>query len=130
MAELKRWRLRCGRPADHEPIIGEMTSYNLKAIGARKLGPAPAALGLAGVTVYTLRHSHASALHYAGWTVPAAARRLGHGPALHVTHYAHVIDALEGQPHHADLDALIAAARADVPRAFPALGEQRLDLAL
>jgi integrase len=130
MRDLKAWRLESGRPGDDEPIIGLMTSFNLKAIGARKLGPAAKALGLDGVTIYTLRHTHASALHYAGWTVPAAARRLGHGPALHVTHYAHVIDALEGQPRYSDLEALIAAARADVPRAFPKLGRQPLDLAL
>ena len=49
-----------------------------------------------GVRLYDLRHSHASALHYAGFTVPEAARRLGHGPALHVETYAHVIDAIAG----------------------------------
>lgn len=114
MAELRRWRLESGGRGD-EPIIGPMSVYNFKAWGTRKLGPA--ALKLVGrddVTVYTFRHAHASALHYCGWTVPAAARRLGHGPALHVTHYAHVIDALEGQPRYADLDALYVAARAEV----------------
>jgi integrase len=131
MAELKRWRLESGRPGDDQPIIGPMTSYNLKAFGNRKLGPlAETLLGRDDVTVYALRHAHASALHYAGWTVPAAARRLGHGPALHVTHYAHVIDALEGQPHHADLDALIAIARAEVPSRFPKLGDGAAGLAL
>lgn len=43
------------------------------------------------VTLYTLRHTHASALHYCGSTVPEAARRLGHGPGLHVETYAHVL---------------------------------------
>jgi hypothetical protein len=62
---------------------------------------------------YTLRHKHASACHYARFTVPEGARRLGHGPGLHVETYAHVIDALGGQ-RYADLDALIAAARADL----------------
>jgi hypothetical protein len=41
-----------------------------------------------GPEAHDLRHSHASALHYAGFTVPDAARRLGHGPALHVETYA------------------------------------------
>lgn len=108
------------------PIVGPMTSHLLKKIGYRTLGPAAKAItGRDDVTVYTLRHTHASALHYAGWTVPAAARRLGHGPALHVTHYAHVIDALEGQPHYAGLDALITAARADVPAAARAWEARR-----
>jgi len=60
-----------------------------------------------------LRHTHASACHYAGFTLPEAARRLGHGPGLHLQTYAHVIDALDGK-RYADLDALIAAARADL----------------
>jgi integrase len=114
MAELRAWRLQSGGRGE-DPIIGEISVYNFKAFGTRKFGPTAAkATGRKDVTVYTLRHTHASALHYCGWTVPAAARRLGHGPALHVTHYAHVIDALEGQPHYADLDALYLAARAEV----------------
>jgi integrase len=107
-----------------------MSTYNLKRIGAKLGRAARDLIGRDDVTLYSLRHTHASALHYAGFTVPAAARRLGHGPALHVTTYAHVIDALDGQPHYADLDALIAAARADVPRAFPKLTGNGLRLAL
>lgn len=73
------------------------------------------------VTLYTLRHSHASALHYAGFTVPEAARRLGHGGGLHIDTYSHVIDSLSGE-RHAGLDALIDSARADLmfPRSSPA----------
>ncbi len=41
-----------------------------------------------------------------------------HAATEHLTTYAHVVKALEGRPHHADLDALISAARADL--AFPA----------
>jgi integrase len=115
MAELRRWRLASGRPDGDEAIIGPMTDYNLKRIGSQKVtATARTLFGRDDVTIYTLRHTHASALHYCGWTVPAAARRMGHGPALHVTHYAHVIDALEGKARHADLDALYAAARAEV----------------
>jgi hypothetical protein len=43
-----------------------------------------------------------------------AARRLGHGGALHLKTYAHVIDSLEDKPRHADLDALIGAARVEL----------------
>ena len=69
------------------------------------------------VSLYTLRHSHASACHYAGLTIPEAARRLGHGPGLHVETYAHVIDRMTGTRHD-DLDQLIRAARAELE--FPA----------
>ncbi len=71
---------------------------------------AKAATGRDDVTLYTLRHTHASACHYAGFTIPEAARRLGHGTGLHVTTYAHVVDSISGKRYE-DLDALIAAAR-------------------
>jgi integrase len=62
------------------------------------------------VRLYDLRHAHASALHYCSYTTPEAAERLGHGPALHIETYAHVIRAMSGQ-RYASLDELIAAAR-------------------
>ncbi len=74
------------------------------------------------VTVRTLRHSHASALHYADFTVPAAARRMGHSGAVHLNTYAHVIDALDGKSKYADLDALIVAAQSEVALKLPGLG--------
>ena len=78
------------------------------------------ATGRDDVTVYTLRHSHASALHYAGYTPPEAAARLGHGLDLHWRTYAHVVEQLRGRRYDG-LDALLEAARADprVPRGFP-----------
>jgi integrase len=98
-----------------EPIIGPTTKHAMVQWAIKRLTPATrAACGRDDLTTYTLRHSHASALHYAGYTVPSAARRLGHSPAVHIGYYAHVIDALEGKPHHDDLDALIAAARAEL----------------
>jgi integrase len=48
------------------------------------------------VTLYTLRHTHASfaGCYVNGFTIAEAARRLGHGPGLHVETYAHVIDGM------------------------------------
>jgi integrase len=103
--ELKAWRLESGRPADDEPIIGPMSPNAMKLWGRRHLP--------AGVRLYDLRHAHASALHYCGFTVPEAARRLGHGPGLHVETYAHAIDSMTGTPYDG-LDALIAAARTEL----------------
>jgi integrase len=100
--ELKRWRLEAGRPGDDQPIVGEMTENATKLWSRRHLP----------LRLYDLRHSHASALHYAGFTVPEAAERLGHGPALHVETYAHVIRSMSGK-RYSNLDELIAAARAD-----------------
>lgn len=109
--ELKQWRMQAGRPGDDEPIIGDATASALNQWTWKTLKPKVAdVLGRADVTLYTLRHSHASALHYAGFTVIDAARRMGHGPMLHVKTYAHVIDAL-GATRYRDLNELIAAAR-------------------
>jgi integrase len=89
--ELKVWQLRSGRPGGNEPIIGAMTPNAMKLWGRRVLRPAAKAAtdGREDVTLYTLRHTQASACHYAGFTIPEAARRLGHGPGLHVETYAH-----------------------------------------
>lgn len=113
--ELKAWQLQSGRPAAAEPIIGAMTANAMKCWGRGSLRSAAktATGGREDVTLYTLRHSHASACHCAGFTIPEAARRLGHGAGLHVETYAHVIDALDGQRYE-NLDALIVAARAQL----------------
>jgi integrase len=111
--QLKEWRLQAGRPGDGEPIVGPMTANALRLWGAKRLRSAIDAATdgrIADATVYTLRHGHASALHYSNFTVPEAARRMGHGGALHLRTYAHVIESMGGQ-RHSDLDALIADAR-------------------
>jgi hypothetical protein len=102
--ELKAWRLESGGRGE-EPIVGEI-SQNAMRLWARRALPD-------GVTLYRLRRTHASALHYCGYTLPAAARRMGHGPQLHLRTHAHVIDAL-GDTRYAGLDTLIAAARAEL----------------
>ncbi len=115
LAELKRWRMESGRPAEDEPIVGPMTDRALGLWGWKRLAPAiQQVTGRDGANLYLLRHTHASACHYAGFTVPEAAARLGHSGQVHLGIYAHVITTLSGRPHHADLDALIAAARAEV----------------
>ena len=75
------------------------------------------------VTLYTLRHSHASVLHYCGWTVPDAAERLWHSAVVHVGVYAHPIKVI-GARRYRDLDDLIAKARGDLecPQSAPSNG--------
>jgi integrase len=115
--ELKAWRLESGRPGDDQPVIGAMSPNALKLWGRRHLSR--------GLRLYDLRHAHASALHYCGFTVPEAARRLGHGPGLHVETYAHAIDAISGTRYDG-LDALIAAARSELGfrQSSAVIGEQ------
>lgn len=93
--------------------------------GARRRHLASAGQSVTGrddITLYTLRHTHASLCHYAGLTVPEAARRLGHSPALHIATYAHVIEGLQGRRFDG-FDELIEASREEL-----AGGRRRRDL--
>lgn len=119
--ELREWRMRAGRPADNERIV-PMTESGLRSWGKQVLRPAIKAATdgrITDGTLYRLRHSHASALHYCNFTVPEAARRMGHGPGLHLSTYAHCMEM--GGQRWADLDAMLSAARTDpgVSSAFP-----------
>ena len=80
---------------------------------------------IAKASTYPLRHSHASALHYAGFTVPEAAGRMGHTQQTHVLHYAHVL-AMGRTERYAGLDELYAASALKGSRRSggQALGEQ------
>ena len=77
--ELKRWRLASGG-RDEDPIVGSLGEAGLRLWSYKHFKPAALEIaGRADVTTYTLRHTHASALHYAGWTVPEAAGAWGTG---------------------------------------------------
>jgi integrase len=92
-AELREWRLVSGRPGDREPIVGSMSANAVRLRTRKRLRPVAAQVtGREDVTLYTLRHTHASLCHYAGIALPAAAARLGHSIAIHVATYAHVIE--------------------------------------
>lgn len=115
--ELRQWHLASGRPGPDAPIVGDMSPNASRLWNRRVLRPLTQEIaGRSDVTLYTLRHSHASALHYAGYTTPEAAERLGHDDVTHLKTYAHVIRSLRGTRYE-DLDALITAARsaASVP---------------
>lgn len=111
LSALKAWRLEAGRPADDQPIIGlDARQMNYWNVRFRELAEQAADREEGRLTAYTLRHTHASLLHYAGYTVPRAAERMGHTQVEHLNTYAHVIDGL-GDKRWPDLDTLIAAAR-------------------
>jgi integrase len=110
LAELRAWQLESGGRG-RDPIVGDMTENALKLWGSKHLRPRVSEVTggrIAKASTYTLRHTHASALHYAGFTVPEAARRLGHSNETHLIYYAHVLDM--GGERYADLDALHVAA--------------------
>ena len=93
-----------------------MTENAMRLWATRRLRPEVEAATdgrITDATVYLLRHSHASMLHYAKFTLPEAARRMGHGGGLHLQTYAHVIDGM-GDQRYEDLDDLIAGARAEL----------------
>ena len=121
---LRAWQLESGGRGD-EPIVGLLGRDGLSLWAYKHLDlAARRAIGRDDVTLYTLRHSHASALHYCGWTVPDAAERMGHSAVVHMGIYAHPIKVI-GAQRYRDLDDLIAEGpgRAGVPPECP---EQRL----
>jgi integrase len=117
MRELRSWRMRSGRPADDQPIVGPMSENAMKCWGRGVLRRAIKVASNGRIedgSLYLLRHSHASSLHYCStFTVPEAARRMGHGAELHLRTYAHAMETMSGRCWP-DLDAMISAARADL----------------
>ena len=110
--ELNAWRLQSGGRGD-EPIIGPLTASGLASWGEDHFKPlALEVTGRSDVSLYTLRHTHASALHYCGWTVPDAAARMGHSGIVHLRTYAHPMAQLSAR-RWPDVDSLIADARAE-----------------
>ena len=108
---LREWQLESGgRGKDR---IVPMTNQALKLWGTRTLRKRIREVTGGRIekgSTYTLRHTHASALHYAAFTLPEAARRMGHKPETHLRHYAHVL-AMLPEERYPSLDALYAAAR-------------------
>jgi integrase len=110
--ELRAWQMESGgRGAD--TIVGEMTDGALKQWGTKRLRPRVLVVTggrIVKASTNTLRHSHASALHYANYTVPEAAGRMGHTQQTHILHYAHIL-AMGRTERYEDLDELYGTAR-------------------
>lgn len=112
-AELRAWRLASGGRGD-DPVIPmtarQMNAWNPKLRAMLKR----AGIEHPSASAYTLRHTHASLLHYATFTIPEAAERMGHSEVVHMRDYAHPLTTLRGK-RYADLNAAIAAFRDAVP---------------
>lgn len=112
--DLREWRLASGRPADTAHVLpgqggGEWTEVAYEQWRARVWAKALDDAGLPYRRVYDLRHSFASLLLHEGRSVIDVARQLGHGAALTMGVYGHVIDDLEDAPRIAAEDAIAAA---------------------
>jgi len=112
LQELRVWQVESGGRG-RDPIVGPMTANALKLWGTKRLRPRVLAVTegrIPKASTNMLRHSHASALHYAGFTVPEAAGRMGHTQQTHILHYAHIL-AMGRSERYEGLDDLYAAAR-------------------
>lgn len=94
-----------------------------KSWARRAFGRAADAAGRPDATPYTARHSFASLLLHEGRSVIYVARQLGHGAALTLGTYGHVIDELEGTPQMPAEDAIRAARGTPVPSGFPRVAD-------
>ena len=89
---------------------GEWTEVAYEQWRGRVWAEALERVGLAYQRPYDLRHSFASLLLHEGRSVIYVARQLGHGAALTMGTYGHVIDELEDQPRVSAEDAIAAPA--------------------
>lgn len=113
-ADLRAWRLQCGRPADDALVLldhhGQPISYaSLNRWRERVWAPALEAAGVPYQRPYDLRHSFASLLAHEGRPVTYIAAQLGHSAQESLRTYQHVIAELEDQPHVSAEDAIRAA---------------------
>ena len=115
-----------GRPSERVHVLpgqdgGEWSEVAYEQWRKRTWTNALDKVGLPYQRPYDLRHSFASLLLHEGRSVIYVARQLGHGAALTMSDYGHVIDELEDQPNIPAEDAILAARRgSDVRRKFGA----------
>ena len=114
--DLREWRLASGRPDDRTPVIPALDGAGMSenAFEMWRSRAWTAALTAAAAPYqrpYDLRHSFASLLLHEGRSVIYVARQLGHGAALTMKTYGHVIDELEDAPRMAAEDAITDARR-------------------
>jgi integrase len=110
-ADLAAWRLASGRPGDDALVFadedgGEWTANAFNKWRARQFRGAITAAVLEHARPYDLRHSFASLLLHEGRSPIYVARQLGHGAALTMGTYGHVIDELEDAPRLGAEDAI------------------------
>ncbi|XAY03469.1 integrase [Paraconexibacter sp. AEG42_29] len=124
-SDLSQWKLASDETEPGDLIFpsehGEVwTQEAYKSWSRRAFSRAAAAAGRPDATPYTARHSFASLLLHEGRSVIYVARQLGHGAALTLGTYGHVIDEFEDAPRLPAEDAIRAARGSDVPSEFRA----------
>jgi integrase len=113
-ADLSAWREASGDPDDRTQVFPDNSGRQWSAEAFNKWGQhvfagALPAAGIEHARPYDLRHSFASLLLHEGRSVIYVARQLGHGAALTMNTYGHVIDELENMPRMTADDAIGAA---------------------
>ena len=119
-ADLKKLRMRRGRPADGELIFprpdGEpWRDTDWRNWRRRVFQAAAETAGLGTIRPYDLRHSFVSLLIAERRTIIDVARQAGHSPTMALNTYGHVFDELDGA-EPASAEELIRAARATLVR--------------
>jgi integrase len=89
----QRLALGMGRASDDSPVLAAIDGGFLSPNGITKAWPrAMAEIGMPGVTLHSLRHTHASVLIASGMDVLTISRRLGHSTAaITLGVYGHLI---------------------------------------
>lgn len=113
-ADLREWRMRCGRPSDHELVFpghdGKPWSEPAyQSWRRRAFKRALTAAGIGHARPYDLRHSFASLLIHEGRSVVDVARQLGHSATMTLRVYGHVLDEFADAPQQDPEGAILAA---------------------
>jgi integrase len=89
----QRLALGVGRSPADGPVLASFDGKPQSPNAVTKAWPvAMAAIGMSGVTLHSLRHTHASMLIASGMDVLTVSRRLGHGsPTITLRVYGHLI---------------------------------------
>jgi integrase len=123
-ADLRTWRLACGRPADRELVFPgvdgrTVTREAWKSWTRRTWDAAWKAAGLSeagrSARVYDLRHSYVSLLLAEGRTIHYVAAQAGHDPQLTLSTYGHLL-AEYAEADRIDAEQEIVKARAALAR--------------
>lgn len=87
-----------GGPLNPNNVLRNLAVIQTKANKPHDGAPVPPDAVLPRFDIHDLRHTHATPLLQAGWSIPTVSRRLGHAnPGITMTIYAHALSDTQGE---------------------------------
>jgi integrase len=113
----QRFALGIGKAPADSPVLATFDGKPQSPNAITKAWPvAMAAIGMSGVTLHSLRHTHASMLIASGMDILTISRRLGHSsPTITLGVYGHLVSGTDGRAAQIMDAAFRKEAKSDVP---------------